>query len=144
MASLSTCHLGLWLGWQILLNLVKVLSLVQLLYTVVIPLFLPGEATSYLFIQVNWYLPDTCFIAMNVTVLSRIAFLKICQFAYIVLVSEQLTKKLISAFLGASFNTLPINLVEEIGHSNLLADLLGPGVSANDNYMVVVAGGDVV
>ena len=23
MASLSTCHLGLWLGWQILLNLVK-------------------------------------------------------------------------------------------------------------------------
>ena len=22
MASLSTCHLGLWLGWQILLNLV--------------------------------------------------------------------------------------------------------------------------
>ena len=22
-ASLSTCHLGLWLGWQILLNLVK-------------------------------------------------------------------------------------------------------------------------
>ena len=24
MASLSTCHLGLWLGWQILLNLVKV------------------------------------------------------------------------------------------------------------------------
>ena len=26
MASLSTCHLGLWLGWQILLNLVKSLS----------------------------------------------------------------------------------------------------------------------
>ena len=25
MASLSTCHLGLWLGWQLLLNLVKVL-----------------------------------------------------------------------------------------------------------------------
>ena len=24
MASLSTCHLGLWLGWQILLNLVKI------------------------------------------------------------------------------------------------------------------------
>ena len=24
MASLSTCHLGLWLGWQLLLNLVKV------------------------------------------------------------------------------------------------------------------------
>ena len=23
MASLSTCHMGLWLGWQILLNLVK-------------------------------------------------------------------------------------------------------------------------
>ena len=23
MASLSTCHLGLWLGWQLLLNLVK-------------------------------------------------------------------------------------------------------------------------
>ena len=23
MASLSTCHLGLWLGWQILLNFVK-------------------------------------------------------------------------------------------------------------------------
>ena len=23
MASLSTCHLGLWLGWKILLNLVK-------------------------------------------------------------------------------------------------------------------------
>ena len=23
MASLSTCHLGLWLGWQILLNLVN-------------------------------------------------------------------------------------------------------------------------
>ena len=23
MASMSTCHLGLWLGWQILLNLVK-------------------------------------------------------------------------------------------------------------------------
>ena len=23
MASLSTCHLGIWLGWQILLNLVK-------------------------------------------------------------------------------------------------------------------------
>ena len=23
MASLSTCHLGLWLGWQIFLNLVK-------------------------------------------------------------------------------------------------------------------------
>ena len=32
MASLSTCHLGLWLGWQILLNLVKyalAFSLVQ-------------------------------------------------------------------------------------------------------------------
>ena len=26
MASLSTCHLGLWLGWQILLNLVKSLA----------------------------------------------------------------------------------------------------------------------
>ena len=26
MASLSTCHLGLWLGWQILLNLVKCTS----------------------------------------------------------------------------------------------------------------------
>ena len=26
MASLSTCHLGLWLGWQILLNLVKVVQ----------------------------------------------------------------------------------------------------------------------
>ena len=26
MASLSTCHLGLWLGWQILLNLVKYLK----------------------------------------------------------------------------------------------------------------------
>ena len=25
MASLSTCHLGLWLGWQILLNLVNFL-----------------------------------------------------------------------------------------------------------------------
>ena len=25
MASLSTCHLGLWLGWQILLNLVKLI-----------------------------------------------------------------------------------------------------------------------
>ena len=25
MASLSTCHLGLWLGWQFLLNLVKLL-----------------------------------------------------------------------------------------------------------------------
>ena len=24
MASLSTCHLGLWLGWQILLNLLGV------------------------------------------------------------------------------------------------------------------------
>ena len=29
MASLSTCHLGLWLGWQILLNLVKIASLFQ-------------------------------------------------------------------------------------------------------------------
>ena len=27
MASLSTCHLGLWLGWQILLNLVKTSNL---------------------------------------------------------------------------------------------------------------------
>ena len=26
MASLSTCHLGLWRGWQILLNLVKLLD----------------------------------------------------------------------------------------------------------------------
>ena len=26
MASLSTCHLGLWLGWQILLNLVKYIT----------------------------------------------------------------------------------------------------------------------
>ena len=26
MASLSTCHMGLWLGWQILLNLRKVLE----------------------------------------------------------------------------------------------------------------------
>ena len=25
MVSLSTCHLGLWLGWQILLNLVNAL-----------------------------------------------------------------------------------------------------------------------
>ena len=30
MASLSTCHLGLWLGWQILLNLVKFLRLYDL------------------------------------------------------------------------------------------------------------------
>ena len=29
MASLSTCHLGLWLGWQILLNIVKVTKLHQ-------------------------------------------------------------------------------------------------------------------
>ena len=29
MASLSTCHLGLWLGWQILLNLVKLLKHVE-------------------------------------------------------------------------------------------------------------------
>ena len=82
--------------------LLTVPSLVQLLYTVVISLFRPVEATSYLFIQVNWYLSDTCFIAMNVTVLSRIAFLKNCQFAYIVLVSEQLTNKLTSAFIGES------------------------------------------
>ena len=31
MASLSTCHLGLWLGWQILLNLVK--SIARYSYT---------------------------------------------------------------------------------------------------------------
>ena len=30
MASLSTCHLGLWLGWQILLNLVKSLPYYKL------------------------------------------------------------------------------------------------------------------
>ena len=29
MASLSTCHLGLWLGWQILLNLVKSARLIN-------------------------------------------------------------------------------------------------------------------
>ena len=29
MASLSTCHLGLWLGWQILLNLVKFTTVVR-------------------------------------------------------------------------------------------------------------------
>ena len=29
MASLSTCHLGLWLGWQILLNLVKLKTSIQ-------------------------------------------------------------------------------------------------------------------
>ena len=27
MASLSTCHLGLWIGWQILLNLDMVVSI---------------------------------------------------------------------------------------------------------------------
>ena len=29
MASLSTCHLSLWLGWQMLVNLVKHLSLCE-------------------------------------------------------------------------------------------------------------------
>ena len=33
MASLSTCHLGLWLGWLILLNLVKSLIEYQLMGT---------------------------------------------------------------------------------------------------------------
>ena len=33
MASLSTCHLGLWLGWQILLNLVKSLVSVDIIIT---------------------------------------------------------------------------------------------------------------
>ena len=31
MASLSTCHLGLWLGWQILLNLVRMFIVVSLI-----------------------------------------------------------------------------------------------------------------
>ena len=38
MASLSTCHLGLWLGWQILLNLLqdynKALKYVKALLTI--------------------------------------------------------------------------------------------------------------
>ena len=53
MASLSTCHLGLWLGWQILLNLVKSLSqsdnsFLQLILTRVMRMLLDdlvGEGT---------------------------------------------------------------------------------------------------
>ena len=36
MASLSTCHLGLWLGWQILLNLVKDITAIEVFYIIII------------------------------------------------------------------------------------------------------------
>ena len=35
MASLSTCHLGLWLGWQILLNIVNLPCISKVLENVV-------------------------------------------------------------------------------------------------------------
>ena len=53
---------------------------------------------------------------------------KNCQFAYIVLVSEQLTKKHTSAFIGASLTPSQSTLLKRFA-----------GVAANDNYMVVVA-----
>ena len=56
MASLSTCHLGLWLGWQILLNLVKYDSSFELLN-----LFIAALVKLFLIIYVhNLYLHCFC------------------------------------------------------------------------------------
>ena len=60
MASLSTCHLGLWLGWQILLNLVKVNTLVFIMSPSVVIKGMHVEWATNVHVKF-----DSCFMSLS-------------------------------------------------------------------------------